>query len=83
MESHDQHSMELTRRDLMLLQAGLKAYLSAFGAHRAEDAGASHPEGQWIELQDQVGRLLWRLEETGAGPGALVEHSLEAVNPEG
>lgn len=82
MDLDDQRSMVLTRRDLMLIQAGLKAYLSAFEAHRAEDAGASHPEDQWIALQDQVGQLLWRLEETGAGAGALVQHSPEAVNPD-
>ena len=81
MESDDQHSMSLSGRELMLLGAGLKAYLNAFDAHRAEDAGATHPESQWVELQTQVGRLLWRLEEAGAGHKARVEHSPEAVNP--
>lgn len=66
MDPEDQHSMSLSGRELMLLGAGLKAYLNAFAAHRAEDAGVSHPEGQWVELQNDVGRLLWRLEEAVA-----------------
>lgn len=78
----DQHSMTLSGRELMMLRAGLKAYLNVFDAHRPEDAGATHPKDQWIELQNEVGRLIWRLEEAGAGPKARVEHSPEAVNPD-
>ena len=82
MHLDDQHSMSLSGRELMMLRAGLKAYMNYFDAHRAEDAGASHPESQWVELQKDVGRLLWRLEEAGAGPQALVEHSPEAIDPD-
>lgn len=78
MDLDEQHSMSFTGRDLLLLGAGLKAYLKAFEAHRWEDAGASHPEDQWVELQNTVGRLLWRLEEAAAGPQVCIEHSAEA-----
>ena len=78
-----QHSMPLTGRELLLLGAGLKAYLKVFQAHRLEDAGASHTEDQWIELQTTAGRLLWRLEEAAAGPHARIEHSAEARDPNG
>jgi hypothetical protein len=83
MDLDDQHSMSLTGRELLVLGAGLKAYLQVFGAHRLEDAEASHPEDQWIELQDTVGKLLWRLEEAAAGPQARIEHSAEARDPNG
>jgi len=33
--------------DLLLLRAGLRAYLERFAAHRAEDAGASHSPQEW------------------------------------
>ena len=82
MDLDRQHSVSLSGRELMLLGAGLKAYLNVFNAHRAQDAGASHPEGQWAELQNDVGRLLWRLEEAGADTKALVEHSPEAIDPD-
>lgn len=75
--------MSLTGRELLVLRAGLKAYLKIFEAHRLEDAGVSHPEDQWIELQNTVGRLLWRLEEAAAGPQARIEHSAEARDPNG
>lgn len=82
MDLDRQHSVPLSGRELMLLRAGLKAYLIVFDAHTAQDSGASHPEGQRAELQNDVGRLLWRLEEAGAGPQALVEHSPEAIDPD-
>ena len=68
MEPGDQHTVSLSGRELMLLTAGLKASLSVFAALGAEDAGAAHPDSEWFELRDQVGRLIWRLEEVGAGP---------------
>ena len=83
MDLDDQHSVLLTGRELLLLGAGLKAYLKAFDAHQLQDAGASHPESQWTELQNTVGRLLWRLEEAAAGPRARIEHSPEARDPDG
>lgn len=44
MDLDAQHSMLLTGRELLLLGAGLKAYLKDFDAHRLEDAAASHPK---------------------------------------
>ena len=82
MELDDQHTISLSNRELMLLGAGLKAYLSVFAAHRAEDPGATHPESEWEELRNQVGRLICRFEEVGAGPRSLVEHTPDAVNPD-
>jgi len=73
--------MSLSNRELMMLSAGLKAYLQIFAAHRAEDGGASHSEDELIAVANDVGRLLWRLEATMAGQAA-VEHSPEAVDPE-
>ncbi len=80
MDLDEQHLL-VSGRELMLLGAGLKAYLNVFDAHRLEDGGASHPDSQWTELQNTVGRLLWRLEAAAAGPHAQVEHSAEARDP--
>lgn len=78
-----EHEVRLSGRDLMMLRAGLRAYVDAFSAHRAEDGGVSHPESQWRDLQREVGQLLWRLEEASAAPGSRVEHSEDAVEPDG
>ncbi len=82
MELDDQHTISLSNRELMMLRAGLKAYLTVFEAHRAEDAGATHPESEWLALRNHVGRLIWRLEELGAGDTSRVVHSREAVDPD-
>jgi len=39
--------VDLAAEDLLLLRAGLRAYLERFAAHRAEDAGASHSPQEW------------------------------------
>ena len=75
------HAMQLSGHELMLLRAGLKAHLRAFGEHRELDRGASHPEEEWQRLQRQIGELIWRLEEAGAPPGTTLIHSEEAVDP--
>jgi hypothetical protein len=46
-------------------------------------AQSTEHEDQWIELQDTVGKLLWRLEEAATGPQARIEHSTEARDPNG
>lgn len=79
----DEHLVPLTTGDLMTLRAGLSAYLREFDRHRAEDGGATHPEEEWRALQQEVGLLLWRLEEAGLPPGSQIEHSDDAVQPEG
>ncbi|WP_225753362.1 hypothetical protein [Actinotalea sp. Marseille-Q4924] len=82
MESLDEAAtITVTRAELMLLTAGLKAYLTAFAHHREEDGGASHPEAEWVELQRRTGELIWRLEEAGVPPGTRIIHSAEAVEP--
>jgi hypothetical protein len=81
MDIDAQHQVTLTKRELMLLRAGLKAYLTSFDAHRALDDGQSHPEAQWREVQRTIGELIWRLEEAGVEPGTTLHHSAEAVNP--
>ncbi|NUU18286.1 hypothetical protein HP550_13600 [Cellulomonas humilata] len=81
MDNDAQHTMTLTSRELMLLRAGLKAYLTSFDAHRARDGGQTHPESQWREVQRSVGVLIWRLEEAGVAPGTRLHHSAEAVDP--
>ena len=84
MDVDDQHSMSLTGREALLLGSGLKAYLQVFGAHRLEDAGASHPEDQWIEFAGHhQASLVADCEEAAAGPQARVEHSAEAREPNG
>lgn len=75
------HQVTLTGRELMLLRAGLKAYLTSFDAHRALDGGATHPEAQWREVHRTIGELIWRLEEAGVEPGTRLHHSAEAVEP--
>jgi hypothetical protein len=77
------HSVELSGHDLMMLRAGLKAYLQAFEQHRQADEGVTHPDDEWRRLQRQVGHLLWRLEEAGVETGTTVVHSDEAVDPGG
>ena len=49
-------------------------------AHAAEDGFTSHPRSEVDELRTAAGRLLWRLEELGAG-GGRVQHSDDAVPP--
>ncbi len=73
--------VDLAAEDLVLLRAGLQAYLERFAAHRAEDNGASHPPQEWVALQRRVGHLMWTLEVAGAPPGARITHSHEAVDP--
>ena len=81
MDLDDRHTISLSSRELLLLRAGLKAYLSVFAAHRSEDAGATHPDSEWLDLRNQCGRLIWRLEEAGTDPTSRAEHSAEAVDP--
>lgn len=78
----DEHLVPLTTRDLMRLRGGLTAYLREFDRHRAEDGGATHPEEEWQALKQEVGQLLWRLEEVGKPPGASIGHSQDAVRPD-
>ena len=75
------HDLSLSGRDLMLLRAGLRAYLQSFEAHAAEDGHASHDLSEVAALRRAVGELIWRLEEAGAPPGARVKHSKEAFEP--
>lgn len=82
MDVDDEHLVRLTTDDLMTLMAGLVAYLRDFSRHRAEDGGATHSEEEWEAMKRDVGRLLWRLEEAAAPPGAKIEHREEAVPPE-
>jgi hypothetical protein len=75
------YSMTLSSYDLIMLRAGLKAYLRAFAGHRNFDGGGTHPDDEWQQLQRRVGELIWRLEGAGAESGALVSHSDEAFEP--
>ncbi|WNV74266.1 hypothetical protein [Geodermatophilus sp. DSM 44513] len=75
------YDVKLSGYDLIMLLAGLKAYLQAFAQHRELDGGTTHPDDQWRHLQRHVGELIWRLEDAGAGPDTLVIHSDEAVEP--
>ena len=83
MRLDDEHLVPLSASDLMTLRAGLTAYLREFARHRAEDGGATHPEEEWEAMKREVGQLLWRLEEATLPPGAEIEHSEEAVRPDG
>lgn len=82
MDLSDEATITVTRGELMLLTAGLKAYLTAFARHREEDGGASHPGEEWVELQRRTGVLIWQLEEAGVPPGTRIIHSAEAVEPD-
>jgi hypothetical protein len=73
--------LSLSGADLMLLRAGLRAYLQDFEAHAAEDGHASHDLDEVATLRRAVGKLIWRLENAGAPPGAAVKHSKEAIEP--
>lgn len=73
--------VDLSAEDLMLLRAGLRAYLRQFASHREVDGGASHPPQEWAALQRCVGELIWKLEVAGAPPGARIDHSHKAVDP--
>ena len=81
MDLDETRDVALSGRDLMMLRAGLSAYLAAFKVHREIDGGASHPEDQWQQLQRQVGELIWRLEKAGVESGTRLIHSDEAVEP--
>jgi len=80
---NDEHLVPLTTSDLMTLRAGLTAYLREFARHRAGDGGATHPQEEWEAMKREVGQLLWRLEEAALPPGSDIEHSDEAVRPDG
>jgi hypothetical protein len=73
--------LSLSGADLMLLRAGLRAYLQTFEAHTAEDAYASHDHDQVSGLRQTVGELMWRLENAGAPPRSRVVHSKVALEP--
>ena len=83
MRLDDEHLVPLTTRELLTLRAGLTAYLREFARHRAEDGGATHPEEEWEAMKREVGQLLWRLEEAAVPPDSDIEHSDEAVRPDG
>ena len=63
MEPSAARALPVTLQESMLLQAGLDAYLREFAAHRELDAGATHPEEEWQEIQRTVERLQERLRE--------------------
>ena len=54
MDLDEQHSMSLTGRDLLLLGAGLKAYLKAFEAHRLEVLSAASGDDGGVVIGDDV-----------------------------
>lgn len=77
----DRYVVQASGADLMLLRAGLRAYLQTFEAHAAADDYASHDHEQVSTVRQQVGELIGRLENAGAPPGARVEQGEEAVEP--
>ena len=82
MDIDQEHLVLLSGRDLMLLRAGLTAYLREFAAHSAVDGGQSHPSAEVEAVRRQFGELIWRLETAGVPAGANLEHSAEAVRPD-
>lgn len=82
MDLEQEHLVPLSGRDLMLLRAGLTAYLREFAAHSTADRGQSHPSAEGEAVKRQFGELIWRLETAGVPAGAHLEHSAEAVRPE-
>lgn len=82
MDPNATHSVELSGQDLMMLRAGLKAYLRAFERHRQADGGVAHPGDEWRRLERRAGHLIWRLEAAGVEPGTTIVHSDEAVDPD-
>jgi hypothetical protein len=78
----DQHEVTLSTHDIMMLGAGLTAYLREFAKHREQDGGESHPEHEWQALRNEVGQLIWRLEEATIPPGSDWIPSDDAVRPD-
>ena len=80
MRLDDGFHLPLTQAEAVLLRAALRDHVRAVEAHAAADDSGSHPPSQVEELRTTAGRLIWRLEELGAG-GSRVQHSDDAVPP--
>ena len=80
MRLDDGFDLPLTQAEAMVLRAALRDHVRAVEAHAAADGSAGHPPSQVEEVRTTAGRLIWRLEELGAG-GARVQHSDDAVPP--
>ena len=62
-------NITLTLRESMTLLAALDSYLREFSRHRDQDAGVSHPEAEWQQMQREVHGLQSRLEALGRSQG--------------
>ena len=82
MHPDERFDLPVSQAEAMILRAALRDHVRSVEAHAAEDGHTSHPGSQVDELRTTAGRLIWRLEELGAG-GSRVLHSDDAVPPPG
>ena len=80
MHLDDRFDLPVSQAEAMILRAALRDHVRAVEAHAAEDGFTSHPWSQVEEVRTTAGRLIWRLEELGAGV-SRVQHSDDAVPP--
>ena len=80
MDLDDRFDLSVSQAEVMVLRAALRDHVRSVEAHAAEDGSTSHPRSEVDELRTAAGRLIWRLEELGAG-GSRVQHSDDAVPP--
>ena len=80
MDLDDRFDLSVSQAEAMVLRAALRDHVRAVEAHAAADGSAAHPPSQVEEVRTAAGRLIWRLEELGAG-GSRVQHSDDAVPP--
>ena len=78
----DSVQLSVTFTEAMTLRSSLRRYIAYWMEHAAEDEYATHNEADVETIRIEAGRLIWRLEEATAIPGAKLTHSSDAVPPE-
>jgi hypothetical protein len=77
----DEITLRLSRRGIMMIEAALARYLDYWEGHAAADGYESHPAEQLEDIRQQVGELIWALEEAASPSGGSIDHSQRARRP--
>jgi hypothetical protein len=71
----DEIIVRLSHRQVLTIGAALACYMDYWEQPAAADGYENHSTAQLEDIRQQVGDLIWNLEEAGAPPGARLEHS--------
>jgi hypothetical protein len=77
----DQIALRLSRRQIMIITAALARYAEHWERHSAEDSYETHPAEQLEEVRQDIGELLWDLEEALTPTRTRLDHSERARPP--